>query len=551
MSQLEKILINVDGKDYQVDAGQNIIDACAQINIEIPHFCYHPSLSIAGSCRLCLVQTGMPAIDRNTKEILRNSDGSMQIAWAPKPAIACGTNVCNNLHVVTNNELVKSCRAGALEFFLANHPLDCPICDCAGECKLQEYANAYGTGVSRYVEEKNVKPKLTEIANKIYLDNERCVLCSRCIRTCREVLKKDYLSFTSRGSRTLVCPDKTADIDSNYIMNIIDNCPVGALTSKDFRFKMRTWFLKTTNSISTESSAGVNTKVWSRENKIYRITPRQNNLINDNWMTDSGRMEYKKYDDSVKIKYARIDGSPCEPLYAIGRAGEILKLGSIAIIASARQTLEEQYLVAQLAKECSAQIFVPAHLGEDDGFLLSSDRTPNMRGAFLTGLVKEYPKTDLLDLKSKVLSGEVKSILSFGEDLLGLGFDSKDLKNVNVIYCAVSENELSQLAKITLPVCGDFEKSGIYINRQWRAQKFDAVYAPCKNILTSVNLIFNLLKMVKGEDYVNPSHAEVVKIISQEMNVNFDKMNSSGILIDSSKFSSVKFPELKALHYDA
>lgn len=546
----DKVLINVNGKDYEVAAGQNVIDACASLGIEIPHFCYHPKLSLAGSCRMCLIQIGMPAVDRQTREIIHNEDGSIKIAWMPKPAIACGTKVCQNLHVITDSDVVKSCRQGALDFLLANHPLDCPICDAAGECKLQEYCNAYAKPSSRYFEEKNVKPKKTNIAGKIYLDNERCVLCSRCIRICREILGKDYLSFTKRGSKTCVAALNPESIDNNYIMNIVDNCPVGALTSIDFRFKMRPWFLKVSNSVSAESSAGTNIKVWSRENVIYRITPRRNDDVNDMWMSDSGRFEYKKTDAKFRLSCANLDGSDCESQYALNRICEIVKLGKCAIVASARQTFEEQFLVSKLAKEGKFDVYVPAHLGEDDHFLVSADRTPNMRGAFVSGLVKEYPKTDLLALREKVLAGEITSILSFDEDLLALGFSQKDLKSVNVIYCGTIKNELSSLAKITLPIANEFEKAGSYINRQWRIQKFDSVIEPKASVCNSISVVSALIQAVSGENFADITLADARRLIKDELGIDLNSVGENGMLLDSTKFASVKFPEERALHYD-
>ncbi len=546
----DKVLINVNSKEYEVPAGMNLIDACALVGIEIPHFCYHPNLSIAGSCRLCLVQTGMPALDPATKAIIKEEDGSMRISWMPKPVIACATKVCQNLHVQTENDLVKSCRSGALEFFLANHPLDCPICDCAGECKLQEYCNAYGRNDNRYVEDKNVKPKLTDIAGKIYLDNERCVLCSRCIRISKEILGKQYLSFTKRGSQTCVAAIEGENIDSNYIMNIVDNCPVGALTSKDFRFKMRTYFLKATNSISTESSAGVNVKIWSRGNDIYRITPNTNAEVNDCWTTDSSRMLYKKQNSEYRMKMAKIDGSLSDTSYAIKRAGEILSLGKVAIVASARQTVEEQFLLSKLVKDSNAEVFVLAHLGEDDGFLLSADRTPNMRGAFLTGLVSEYPKQDLLALREKVLSGEISTILSFDENILGYGFEEKDLKSVNLIYCSTVENSLSNISKITIPVKNEFEKCGSYINRQWRLQKFSAAVESSESAYASISLISELIRAVTKENFQEITIADVRNMISEELGIDIVSVKDAGLVLDSTKFKDVKFPEGKALHYD-
>ncbi|MDR2982461.1 MAG: (2Fe-2S)-binding protein, partial [Puniceicoccales bacterium] len=286
MSQETKtnlVTITVDGEDFQVPSGMNLVDAIHRIGKEVPHYCYHSKLSVSGNCRMCLVEMGSPMRDRATGELVMEN-GKPKIGWQPKPGIACATNVSPGLNVKLDSPTVKNCREGVTEFILLNHPLDCPICDQAGECKLQEYSAEYGRGYSRYIDEKNPKPKKTRLGPRVTLDDERCILCSRCVRFCKEIAKDPVLGFVNRGSfNTLTCyPGR--ELENNYSLNTVDICPVGALTSTDFRFKMRVWFLKQTPSICTESSVGVNTVVWSREGVIYRITPRQNDAVNDTWM---------------------------------------------------------------------------------------------------------------------------------------------------------------------------------------------------------------------------------------------------------------------------
>ena len=287
------ISVFIDGAEARCAPGANIVDVAASIGVEIPHYCYHSKLSVSGNCRMCLVEMGLPGKDRATGKPMLNPDGSLQIQFFPGPAIACGTKASAGMHIRTKSEVVKKCREGVQEFLLINHPLDCPICDQAGECRLQEFATNYGKGYSRFEEEKNVKPKRTLLGPRVMLDDERCILCSRCIRFSKEIAKDDVLGFTDRGSyTTLTCyPGKR--LENNYSLNTVDICPVGALTSTDFRFKMRVWFLKATPSIDSETSTGCNTEVWSREGKIHRITPRQNDAVNDTWMPDSGRVLYK------------------------------------------------------------------------------------------------------------------------------------------------------------------------------------------------------------------------------------------------------------------
>ncbi len=550
---MEKKTVNVkiNGTDYQVEAGKNILETCRSVGVEIPFFCYHPDLKVAGSCRMCLVYTGMPARDRATGEPIKNEDGSQKIAWMPKPSIACGTNVAEGMQIITDSDAVKDCRRAVLEFLLLNHPLDCPICDKAGECKLQEYAHAYGNAQSRYVESKNVKPKKVEVAGKIMLDAERCIQCSRCIRFCNEFVGKSIFGFTKHGSKTEIAVYPHADNDSNYLLNVVDGCPVGALTEKAFRFKMRTWFLKTADGICGESSAGVNTRIWSREGKIYRITPRRNDAVNGMWMSDSGRYEFRLFDEGNRVLRPLIDASPCALSYATDRCVEILKLGGVAIVANAWQTLEEQYITGELAKACGAEVYMVSHLREDDGKFVSADKTPNMRGAFLTGLVAQYPQANLDSLAKKVRSGEVKTILCLGENLRALGFDAKDFKSANIVFCGALENETSAAAKICIPFRSQFEKRGLWVNRQFRVQKFEkAVDAP-EGTVDDLEFLATLLRDYTGASFALPSHGEIRRVMAAKIPqlANCASVGSAGMQIVGSAFANVDFPETDAVRF--
>lgn len=549
--ETQLVKINVNGADYNVKAGMSVLEACRSIGVEIPFFCYHPNLKVAGSCRMCLVTIGLPARDRATGALLKKSDGSPEIAFMPKPAIACGTTVAENMHIVTDSEAVKNCRKSVLEFLLLNHPLDCPICDKAGECKLQEYANRYGAGESRYIESKNVKPKKVEVAGKIMLDSERCIECSRCIRFCNEFIGKSIFGFTKRGSKTQISVYGD-DNDSNYLLNVVDGCPVGALTEKAFRFKMRTWFLKTAKSICAESSAGVNTRVWSRGDKIYRITPRENPAVNDMFMSDSGRYVHERFRPENRLKIPRIDSSPCDLSYAVDRAVEISKLGGLAIVANGWQTLEEQFLIAELAGKCSAKVYMASHIGEDDGKLVSADRTPNMRGAFVTGLINEYPSPTLDALANEIRSGAIKTVLCFREDLKSLGLDSKDFKSANIIYCGALENRTSESAKICIPLRSEFEKDGLWINRQFRVQRFERAINPPADSLDEIELLSALLRKIANESFKTPTVGEIRSVMASKIEMLKDvaHVGDSGVLIDGSKFSDIKFPETAALHFE-
>src|SRR6516164_2696797 len=299
---IEKIKVKVDGREIEVPrlvpdwSGKltptTMIQACEFAKTDVPHYCWHPKLAVVGNCRMCLVEFGTPALGPDRKPVM-NPDGTPKIAKAPRPAIACATPISPGMEIYTNTPGVKQMREGVLEFLLINHPLDCPICDQAGECKLQEYSVQYGQADSRFAEQKVHKPKRVDLGPRIVLDDERCILCTRCIRFSRDLAGDDALGIVNRGSYNTLTAYPGKAFDNNYTLNTVDICPVGALTSKDFRFQMRVWFLKETKSICPSCATGCNIVVGSREEKIYRYEPRENDAVNSSWMCDYGRLNYK------------------------------------------------------------------------------------------------------------------------------------------------------------------------------------------------------------------------------------------------------------------
>src|SRR5580698_9376553 len=427
-AQPDLITVNIDGREIAVPKGTNVIEAARRLGIEVPHYCYHPKLTIVGNCRMCLVEMGLPAVDPATKTpIMDSATGKQKVNWMPRPTIGCATNASPGLHIRTTTPMVKDCREGVMEFLLINHPLDCPICDQAGECKLQEQSTSYGRGYSRFVENKNVKPKRTLLGPRVMLDDERCILCSRCIRFSQEVAKDDVLGFIDRGSySTLSCyPGKK--LENNYSLNTVDICPVGALTSTDFRFKMRVWFLKQTNSIDAESSVGANTVVWSREGVVYRITPRQNDAVNDTWMADSGRVLYKDVRGPGRLASVHVSGAESALDFAVRAAADLLAAGGVAVVGSGRSTVEEQFLTAKLASAAKAGAWLVSRTGNGDGLLVSADRNPNVRGALVTRLIPALPSERLGELGAQIDAGGVRTVVSVGEDLEAAGLSREQL----------------------------------------------------------------------------------------------------------------------------
>jgi NADH-quinone oxidoreductase subunit G len=556
-TQPDLVTVNIDGRDIAVPKGTNMIEAAARLGIEIPHFCYHPKLSVAGNCRMCLVEMGTPAVDPATKQpVMDAATGKQRVNWMPKPQIACFTNATPGLHIRTTTPQIKEAREGVMEFLLVNHPLDCPICDQAGECKLQEQAADHGRGVSRFIEPKNVKPKRTELGPRVTLDDERCILCSRCIRFTKEIAKQDVLGFVDRGSySTLTCyPGR--QLDHNYSLNTVDICPVGALTSTDFRFKMRVWFLKAMPSIDTESSVGANTEVWSREGVIHRITPRRNDAVNDTWMADSGRLLYKQVAAATRLKQPAVDGRAATVDEALAAAIELLhaQRSVAAIVGSGRQSVEEQFLTHQLAFALgSVPADIVGRVGQGDGLLISADRNPNVRGALVTGLIKAYPPTQLTELAAAIDHGAVKLVITFGEDLLAAGLTTEQVAKLSVIEVGTHTLTTTAAAKVVLPSLTVFEKNGSFINQQFRLQKFQAAVPGPAQALDDLALLRRLIAGVSGEAAkhaaVDAVWSELAAQVPALAGLSWATIPAEGRLIDGSAWAHEPFVEGETLHF--
>ena len=552
-AQPDLVTVNIDGKEIAVPKGTNVIEAARLANIDVPHYCYHPKLSIAGNCRMCLIEIGTPMADRATREpIMDPATGKQKIGWIPRPQIGCSTTVSPGLHVKTQSPLVKECRESVMEFLLINHPLDCPICDQAGECKLQEQATGYCRGYSRFIEQKNVKPKRTRLGPRVMLDDERCILCSRCIRFSQEIAKDDVLGFIDRGSySTLTCyPGK--ELANNYSLNTVDICPVGALTSTDFRFKMRVWFLKQADAIDIESSVGANTTVWSREGVIYRLTPRRNDAVNDTWMPDSGRMLYKQVQAADRLKQITVNGTVANLAAATSAAAELLKAGAVAVVGSGRSTVEEQLATKRLVAAIGATAHLVSRTAEGDGLLISADRNPNVRGALLSGLIDTLPTAQLTALAAAIAAGKVKTVVSIGEDLTAAGLTAAQLAQVAVIYLGTHANATSAVARVVLPTLTVFEKSGTFVNQQFRLQK-SAAAVPGLAGASDDLVVLDRLVIAAGGNSAGATVGAVWTALSAEIaqltTVTFANLSKQGLLLDGSAWASLPFVEGETLHY--
>jgi NADH-quinone oxidoreductase subunit G len=548
------ITVNIDGRDIAVPKGTNVIEAARRLGIDVPHYCYHPKLTVAGNCRMCLVEMGMLAVDPATKApVMDPATGKQRVNWVPRPAIACATSALPGLHIRTTTQMVRDCREGVMEFLLINHPLDCPICDQAGECKLQEQSTGYGRGYSRYIEHKNVKPKRTQLGPRVTLDDERCILCSRCVRFCKEIVKDDVLGFTDRGSySTLTCyPGRK--LENDYSLNTVDICPVGALTSTDFRFKMRVWFLKQANSIDTGSSVGANTVVWSREGAVYRVTPRPNDGVNDTWMADSGRILYKEIRGQGRLDSIRVNGAGSALEFAVKAAAELLAGGGVAVVGSGRSSVEEQFLSKKLCDALGARASLVSRVGKGDGLLISADRNPNVRGALVTGLVTALPSATLESLGAQIDSGQVTAVVSIGEDLAAAGLSAAQLARVSVVYLGTHANATSAAARVVIPTLTVFEKSGTFVNQQFRIQKF-AKAVPGVAGATDDLLALARLTAAVGGPVLSADAGSLWAQIAAEVPTlgaaSFAGIPDTGLLLDGAPWAGLPFAEGPSLHFE-
>ena len=547
--------VTIDGQELAVPKGTNVIEAARRVGVDVPFYCYHPKLSVVGNCRMCLVELGQPAVDPATKApVMDPVTGRQRINWIPRPQIGCATTVTPGLHVRTQTPQIKACREGVMEFLLINHPLDCPICDQAGECKLQEQATGYGRGYSRFIEQKNVKPKRTQLGPRVMLDDERCILCSRCIRFCKEIAKDDVLGFTDRGSySTLTCyPGR--QLTNNYSLNTVDICPVGALTSTDFRFKMRVWFLKQTPGIDPESSAGANTIVWSREGVIYRITPRDNDAVNDAWMADSGRELYKQVRAPGRLAGVRVAGVPASLDAAVARAGELFRAaaGRVAVVGSGRSSVEEQWLTRRLAEALQASTQLVSRVGEGDGLLVSADRNPNVRGALVTGLIRSLPAQRLDDLAAAIDAGRVTTVVAVGEDLAAAGLTPAQLAKVQIVHLGTAASPTSEAAAVLLPALTLFEKAGCFVNQQFRLQRFQRAVPGPAGAHDDLELLARLIGAAGGAAApadLGGVWRELAAAVPALAGRTFTTVPDLGLPLDSAPFAGLPFVEGPDLHY--
>lgn len=453
--QPETVTLTIDGASVTVAKGTNVLDAARSIGVDISAFCYHPGLPIVAQCRQCLV-----AVEKNPK-------------LQPSCQQVCG----DGMVVHTTDAQSTLARKQQLEFTLVNHPIDCPICDKAGECTLQKLYVEHDNADSRVDTPKVEKAKVVDLGPTVVLDQERCILCSRCIRTCDVVAGEHQLDFANRGDHEVLTTPPGAQLDNPYSLNVVDVCPVGALTAKDFRFTMRAWELEATPSICNGCSTGCNIEVHHKHGRAWRIVPRHNAEVNQYWMCDDGRFTYHDL-RAQRLVAPVVDGLPASWDRAVRAAAERVRAAgptAIGVVLSAIASNEDNFALAKLALALgTTNVFVAAHPLEParaDGRLRSADVNPNTAGvaAIATALG--------LQLADAATIGPAISTLIVLHDVLP-ALAQERLAALDVIALASHERGPVEGATIALPIAAWAEASGTVTNKQGLVQRMHAAFPP-------------------------------------------------------------------------
>jgi NADH-quinone oxidoreductase subunit G len=494
--------VTVDGKVVEVPNDANALEACRAAGVEVPHFCYHPRLSIVGQCRMCMVE----------------------VEGVPKIQASCTVPVRDGMVIKASTEKALAARNATMEFLLINHPLDCPICDQAGECKLQDNAFGAGLPVSRTSEPRRQFPGYdrTPIGPHVIADMTRCIQCTRCIRFCEEITETGELTFIERGGHTIVWTHEGKALDNDLSACAADVCPVGALTTKEFRFRKRVWWLDKTRSVCDGCEIGCNISVEHRDRVVYRFLPRVAPAVNDFWMCDYGRFRAEELNRQDFLKpEIRVAGSDARKQTNWGEALDAVKVAidrtlgeekrekiasKVLFIGSAHLTTEEAWLLASLCKE-PLKVNAPEFIVDEgprrrvrnkvDGWIYGTEAAPNSRGAEAAGL-KRTKEGDgsafslFLSKKSSPPAVLYIADASFTEKANDPTFVSLLRRASVLIVHARTRNALTDAADIVLPVAPLSGKEGTFVNAKGLVQRVDVAIVSPPVVRTDLEVLLHL-----------------------------------------------------------
>jgi NADH-quinone oxidoreductase subunit G len=472
--------LTIDGREVEVAAGTNLIEAARRLGIEVPHYCYHPGLSIAGQCRLCMVE-----IEKN-----------------PKPQVACNTQAADGMAVFTQTPKVIETRKSIMEFHLINHPLDCPVCDQAGECWLQIYYMRHGLYDPRMVDEKVHKPKAVPVGPHVMLDAERCILCSRCVRFCDEVTGTGELGIFNRGDHSEIGLFPGKELTNPYSGNVVDICPVGALTDREFRFAVRVWYLDRAKSICPGCSRGCNIEIHhnvrrphhNQGRRIARLKPRENPDVNKWWICDFGRYGFGFIDDPSRLSSPALREGPKareapwnEALAVVARRLSQYPPEQIGVLASPQMANEDLFLLKRLVDHLGIRNVdfrvPPRERGYEDRLLIKADKNPNSKGSELIGLTPRDGGLDAGGMIRAARERRLKGLWVFHHDLTRAAWPEAETLEALlaldwVIFQGSNQNGVTPHAHVTLPSATYVERDGTFTNFEGRVQRFRKAMEP-------------------------------------------------------------------------
>jgi len=499
--------MEIDGKKVSWEGRKMILQACQDAGIELPSYCYHPGLSIVASCRICLVEMEAPD-PKNPGKLVR----------VPKLVPSCQTPAADGIKVYSTSPNAVANQKAVMEYLLINHPLDCPVCDQAGECYLQDYSFKYGRAQSRFEEDKAKKSK-KDIGKHVVLYSDRCIMCTRCVRFTREISGTGELAVFGRGYKEEIDVFQGKSLDNPLSGNVIDICPVGALLDKDFLFTQRVWFLKSTPSISPFTSGGENIFIDHNEGRIYRVKPRFNQQLNKWWISDDVRYGWKFVHEnriqSIKVRGAQGEQTWTQALEQIGKTFRQIVAakghGSTALVLSPFDSTEEMFLAARWMREIDPQAWLvlnpPKIEGQDQVFknpatgavtyTIRAEKAPNRKGAQKIISYFGGNTTSVEDLAQKVQASQVGGVvlaadlIPHNESQLAAAF----LNAQNLVVLSSRSGELVQKAFVALPVCTWAEKDGVYENFEGRIQAFQRAIPPLDHTRPLGRVFWRLLDL--------------------------------------------------------
>jgi NADH-quinone oxidoreductase subunit G len=477
----------LDGKEIPFEPGDTIIKAAWRQGIEIPHYCWHPGLSVAANCRMCLVEI-LPAANQRAMmlDILEWDAALNDYRPVKKPKLqpSCQYAATEGMEVNSDTSAhVVDARKAVQEFLLLNHPVDCPICDQSGECKLQDYWLDHGQYKKRMRDEPVHKPKAVQFGPTIVYDAERCVMCTRCVRFMDEVAQDPVLDMRERGNLNEISVAPGRELDGHYTFMTEHVCPVGALTTKDFRFKARVWFLRTVNSVCQGCATGCNAHLDfdPRYDKVQRYRPRDNEAVNKFWMCDEGMLSYHRAHEG-RITEPKVAGKTVLTAVALEEARRVvasIAKESIAIVLSAQHSLEDNWALREfgvgLMGATSLYVTGATTDGYEDKILIHRDKNPNTSGVKLLA-PEAKPFSALTD---DIAAGRVTHVIALGGETPGGLSDVETLSRVGaLIVIASHDGPLVKAARVVLPAASWAEASGTYVNAKSMAQVADKAIEP-------------------------------------------------------------------------